>query len=808
MIARDFRYGLRSLIKQRGFTAVAVLTLAIALAANTAIFSVVNAILLRPLPYANPEQLVNLRGVNKIEGGDISVFSYPNFLDVKQQTKALEHVGAFTRSRSFLMEGDEPELISGLDVTSNLPDILGVRPQLGRFFNAKEDQETGPKVMVMSHELWQRRFKGDKAIVGRAIRFGSAGNLRTVVGVMPEGFRFPAGDEHRDYYTPFTEDIGPAKGQRDSIWLEAIGKMRPGVTVEQATADLATIAARLEKQYPNENTGLGMQAKSMHEEIVGDVRPALLMLFGAVAVVLLIGCANVANLLLARATSRHKEISIRAALGASRSRITMQLLVESVMLSALAGSCGLLLASWGIDALLAFAPPEIPRLHTVSLDGRVMLFTTLLSVFTGIAFGLAPALSASRTNLTEALKEGTRGSTEGKRNRLRNILVVASVAMSLMLLAGAGLLLRSFIHVTGISAGYDYRNAIALDISPRTITYPDDAKMLAFYDRVFEGIEAIPGVESVGAADSLPLTPNESIWSFEIVGQPAPAPGREPYSKVNIITPGFLQTMRIPVIRGRDISPQDRAGGADVLVVNEAFARQLFPNKDALGQKLRFEATPTRPETLAEIVGIVGDVRWRGLTEDAPATMFFPLAQRPRRFQSIVVRAPNAASLGPSLRAVVRNIDRQQPIVAVNVLEETRSDSLATRRFNLILLAVLAIVALVLAAVGIFSVMNYAVTQRTTEIGIRMALGAEARDVFQLIVGHAARLVLLGTAIGVAGALMSSRAIGTLLYGIKPADPWTFAAIVIVIGGTALLASYLPARRAARVDPLVAIRYD
>ena len=807
MISADLRYSFRTLIKQRGFTAVAVLTLAVALAANTAIFSVVNAILLRPLPFANPDRLVNLTFFNRLDGGNpIPVQSYPNYIDLRTHAKSMENVAAFTRARAFLMEGAEPELMTGLDASSNLLATLGVRPQLGRFFTPAEDSEKGAKVIVISHELWQRKFSGDPNIVGRGIRFGTSGEVRTIVGVLPAGFRFPVDEEPRDYMTPFEQDMGEARGQRDSIWINLVGRMKPGVSMEQALADLKTLAGRLEKQYPNENAGVVFIATSMHEDIVRDVRPALWILFGAVAVVLLIGCANVANLLLARATSRHKEISIRAALGASRGRITMQLLVESIVLSVLAGAVGLLLASWGIDALLAFAPADIPRLDTVTLDGKVLLFTTLLSIFTGIAFGLAPALSASRPNLTDALKEGTRGSTEGKRNRLRSILVVAAVAMSLMLLAGAGLLLRSFIHVTGIDPGYDHRNAISVQLSPRTPAYPDDEKMIAFYDRLIDAIRAVPGVENAAAVESLPLTPNESVWSFRISGRPEPAPGRVPSSKVAIVTPGLFETMRIPVIRGRDITPQDHGKSLKVAVVNEAWVREFFPNEEPIGKKLVFD--PEDPEAYAQIVGVVGDVRWRSLTQDAPSTMFFPHKQRPRRFMSIVVRAPNADSLGPTLREVVRRIDPQQPIVAVDTLAGNRKESLAARRFNLILLTVLAVVALLLAAVGIFSVMNYAVTQRTTEIGIRMALGAEARDVFRLIVGHAARLVLIGTAIGVAGALLSSRFISTLLYGIKPADPWTFAAIVIVIGGTALLASYLPARRAAKVDPLVAIRYD
>ena len=803
MIASDFRYTLRTLARQRGFTAVAVLTLAIALASNTAIFSVVNAILLRPLPFAAPERLVNLTSMNRLDGATFPVYSYPNFVDVRAQAKTLEHVTAYSRTGAFLMEGAEPEFLYGLRVTANMPQLLGVRPQLGRFFNAQEDRDGGARVVVLSHELWQRSFNGDRAILGRGIRIGTAGDVMTVIGVMPPGFRFPVDEDQRSYYLSYEQNVGRGRDSRGSIWTNVVAKARPGVSLDQVRAELKAIAGRLEKQYPEDNTGLVFTASSMHEDAVRDVRPALMMLFGAVAVVLLIGCANVANLLLARATARHKEISIRAALGASPARITMQLLVESVVLSLLAGAVGLLLASWGIHALLAFAPSDIPRLDGVSLDGRVLLFTTLLSVLTGIIFGLAPAISASRPDLTEALKEGTRGSTEGKRNRMRSVLVVTAVALSLMLLAGAGLLLRSFVHVTGIDAGYDYRNALAFDFYPRAQAYPESAAAVEFTERMLTELRALPGVETAGAADSLPLSPQESVWSFGIVGQPPPAPGREPSSKAVVVSPGFFDAMRIPRMAGRDLAATDRADTPRVLVVNEAFTRKFFPKENAIGKKLQLDT-----DVVGEIVGIVGDVRWRSLTEEPPPTMFFALAQSPRRGVSVVVRGQNAEAMGPTLRAFLRRMDSQQPVTEMRTLAGQRVESLATRRFNLILLAVLAIVALILAAVGIYSVMNYTVTQRTTEIGIRMALGAEALDVFRLIVGQAGRLVFLGIAIGVAGALASARLIGSLLYGVKASDPWTFAAIVLVIGATALVASYVPARRAAHVDPLVAMRYD
>lgn len=803
MIGHDIRYSIRTLLERRGFTAVAVLTLAIALAANTAIFSVVNAILLRPLPFATPDRLLNLTGISRIDGGTTAVYSYPNYADVRAEAKTLSEVTAFVRTRAFLMEGDDPELMWGLRITANLPQLTGVSPQLGRFFTSEEDREGGAEVIVISHDLWQRRFQGDRSIIGRAIRFGTAGQLRTVIGVMPPGFRMPVDEDVRQFMIPFEQDVGEARTQRDAIWINVVARAREGATLEQVNAELDTISKRLAAQYPEANTGLRFVASSMHEDVVREVRPALLLLFGAVAVVLLIGCANVANLLLARATVRHKEISVRAALGASPGRITVQLLVESLVIAIAAGAVGLLLAAWGIDALLAFAPSEIPRLDAVAMDTRVLLFAAGLSIVTGFAFGLAPAISASRPNLTNALKEGTRGSTEGKRNRLRSILVVFAVALSLMLLAGAGLLLRSFIHVSALDPGYDHRNATALTISARNLAYPDTPKMMAFHERLMSEIRTLPGVTSVGAVDTVPLAPQESVYSFNIVGRPPAPPGQSPSSKVLVATPGLFETLRIRLVKGREILATDRANTQPVVVVNEAFVRQFLPNENPIGKKLEYA-----PDDVVEIVGVVGDARWRSLTAEPPPIMFQAHAQRARRTMSYVVRAANGETLAPSLRALVRRLDPQQPIMDIQPLAASRAESLATRRFNLMLLAALAVVALVLAAVGIFSVMSYSVTQRTSEIGIRMALGAGTNDVFRLIVGHAVRLVAAGTAIGVAGALLSSRAMESLLYGVRPADPWTFAAIVIVIAGTALLASYLPARRAARVDPLVAIRYD
>ena len=807
MLRQDFRYAFRALLKYRGFTAVAILTLAIALGANTAIFSVVNSVLLRPLPYDAPERLVDLDAYNRLDGDDLPVYSYPNYADVRQQSKTME-IGAYTRSSTFLMEGGDPELMSGLDASANLLSMVGVRPVLGRLFTEAEDRPGAPAVVLLSNDVWRRKFGADGSIIGRPIRIGTAGRTRTVVGILPPGFRFPAGEQERDFITPFEFDLeAEDRQQRDAIWISVVGKLRPGFSLAQANAELETIAARLEAQYPAANTALVFRAKSMHEETVSEVRPAVLLLFGAVGLVLLIGCANVANLLLARATARQKEISIRSALGASRNAIVRQLLIESVVLSLLAGAIGLLLAAWGIDVLLALAPEDIPRLESVGLDGTVLLFSLGLSLLTGILFGLAPALSASKPDLTEALKDATRGSTVGRKaNRMRSALVIAAVSLSLILLAGAGLLLRSFMNVTSVDPGYDYRNTVELRLSPRAVAYPEQPQVRVFYDRFFAALRAIPGVEAVGAGTMLPLSANESVNSFDIVGRPLAAPGREPAAKYVSVTPGFFHALGIRLLKGRDISANDTAGKPEVMVVNESFVREFFPNEDAIGKRLLLNRETGRT---IEIVGVVSDVRWRGMVTEPPATMFYAWPQQNSgRTLSVVVRAPNAASLVPTLRAAVRQFDREQPIVTLEPLAQTRAESLAERRFNLILIGLLATLALVLAAVGIYSVMSYAVTQRTSEIGIRMALGAQARDVFRLVVGQAVKLVGIGLVTGVAVALAGSRVMRSLLYGVTPTDPWTYVAICAVIGTIALVASYMPARRAARVDPLVAIRYD
>ncbi|HEX6158973.1 MAG TPA: ABC transporter permease [Thermoanaerobaculia bacterium] len=795
-LARDLRYAIRGLVRARGFAAVAILTLAVALGANTAIYSIVSAILLRPLPFPQPDQLIAVRASNA--GVAELSFSLPNYDDLRAQAKNFEHIAGFDSFSTFLYDGPEPELLSGSSVTANMFPLLGIKPYLGRTFTEAEDREGQPSLVVISYELWQRRFGGDRGILGRQIRVGATPD--TVIGVMPPRFTFPLRENERaDFWIPMKQD--PVSTARGAGWLSAIARLRDGVSLEQGDAELRTISGRMAKEQP----GLVFRAQPLHDRLVGEVRPALIVLMCAVGLVLVIGCANVANLLLARAAVRHREISIRAAIGATRGMIVRQLLVESVLLALISGAIGSLLAAWGVEMLVALAPPEIPRLHAITVDANVLLFTLGLSVLTGIVFGLTPALSASKTNLVEALKEGSRGSTEGRRgNRVRNTLVVAEIALSVILLAGAGLLLRSFLQLTGIDPGFDFRNGVTMDVPIRSAVFPGDDGVVQYYRRALEELRAIPGVTSVGGANYLPLGGDETTLSYAVVGRPAPPPGQSPSASFVYVTPGYFDVMRMSILRGRAITEHDGPKAPPAVVISESLARQQFPKSDPIGQQLDLDDG----RGIRTIVGVVRDVRVLSLTDVPRPTYYVSVLQAPMRRMQFVVRSPNAASLGSSVRAALRKLDREQPIYALRTLEEIRSQSLEGRRFMLVLIGMLASLALALAAVGIYSIMSYSVTQRTSEIGIRMSLGAEARDIFRLIVGHAVRLVLIGLVSGVVIALIATRVMTSLLFGITATDPVTFASICAVIGGIALLASYLPASRATRVDPLVAIRSE
>jgi putative ABC transport system permease protein len=807
-LLQDLRYGIRTMARDRVFTLVAILTLAVALGANTAIFTVVNSILLRPLPFDKPEQILRVYSRNTITGSNDLVLSHPNIEDLRTQSKTLDSVGVFVRTSTFIWESGEPTRATGSLLSSDMFRVLRAKPLLGRTFTPQDDRPGGPPIVLLSYDMWQQTFHGDPAIVGRGVRFGTGNRLRTIVGVMPQGWVFPIESECHDFWTPFHAEMDAADlNHRDAQFIETLARVKDGVTLEQVRAEAEVLGRRIEAQYPAEATGFRYYLTPFHQQLVEGVRPALLLLLGAVALVLLIGCANVANLLLARAAGRRREIAIRSAVGATRGRIVAQLLVESVLLAVIAGACGVLLASWGLDVLKAFAPPSIPRLDTISLDLRVLGFTLGLSVLTGIVFGLAPALAASKTNLNETLKEGTRGSTEGKvRNRIRNVLVTAAIALSLVLLVGAGLLLRSFMRVTGVDPGFDFQNTAFIQVSGRQNVYDTPQKQDAFMMRILDGLRAVPGVRSAGATDMLPLDRNERTWTFQIVGQPRFPAGNEPSATTSIVSPDYFRTMSIPLLRGRDVSNRDLPNTPRVVVINETFARRWFQNQSPVGRKLILRWDEGDEEH--EIIGVVGDVHYRDLTSEPAPMLYLAVRQHPQRRMHYIVQVPNATTIGPALRAVVRQIDREQPVLGARTMADVRGQTLATRRFNMILLGALSALALILAAVGIYSLMSYTVTQRTSEIGIRMALGAGTSDVFRLIVGNALKLVGIGVAVGVGVALAATRLMSTLLFGVGANDPVTFTAICATIAAVALVASWVPARRAARVDPLVAIRYD
>ena len=801
---QDVRYGARMLAKRKGFTLVAVSALALGVGANTAIFSVVNAVVLRPLPFADPDRLVKIYVTDARRGVTKYPASYLNFADWRAQNTSFEAIAAHASTGAAVRVGELPESVEGVYVSADLFRALGARPLMGRAL-LPEDEAPGSRVVVVSHEMWRKRFNSDPGIVGRQVAFD--GEPTTVVGVMPEGFRFPVEVVGPEYWQPL-DPKSEANLERGQNYLSVFGRLKPGVTPAQAQAEMATIAARLEQQHAEENAGRGVNLVPLHEDIVGDVRPALLVLLGAVGCVLLIACANVANLTLARAASRSREIAVRSALGASRWRVARQLLTESLLLSLVGGLAGLLLALWGVEALAAAIPADIPRAAEIGIDPAVLLFTLGVALLTGVVFGLAPALRASKSDLNESLKEGSRGSTEGFRgNRLRGLLVVFEVALSLVLLVGAGLLIRSFFELRAVRPGFDPQNLLTAGIGLPPNKYGDEASQAAFFKQVLERVAHLPGVKSVGGIEPLPMSGNNWSTAVTVDGRPAPPPGQRQRTQTRVVSPDYFRAMGIPLLRGRFITEQDTAESPKVVVVSESFARQVFPGEEAVGKRVK----PTlAPNFMAEIVGVVGDVKHGALDEAVTPELYASYRQAPQPFLALVVRAEPAVTAGltNSVREAVLQVDPNQPLYNVKTMEELLSDSVARRRFNMALLAVFAGIALALAAVGVFGVMSYSVTRRTHEIGIRVALGAQRRDVVRLIVGQGMALVGAGVALGLACALALSRLIAGLLYGVSASDPVIYSAVALTLAAVALAACYLPARRATRVDPMIALRHE
>ena len=801
---QDIRYGIRVLLKNPGLTFVAVLALALGIGANTAIFSVVNAVLLRPLPYDEPEQLVVVWRINPQRGQTQGASSFLNFADYRAQNSSFDALAAYNSTSSALSGRESPEQVPGVSATADVFKVLRTKPLLGRTFTPEDERPGGVPVAVISYGMWQSRFGADPNIIGREIILD--GRSKTVIGVLPASFQFQLADEQAEYWLPMdpTDDMNK---QRGANYLQVLGRLKPGVTLSQADADMKSIAGRLEQQYREDNAGRSVRLVSAHEVMVGELRPTLLVLLGSVAFVLLIACANVANLLLARAAGRGREIAVRVALGASRLRIVRQLLTESLLLSLLGGGLGLLLAIWGIDLLGAVVPADIPRFGEASLDLRVLGFTLGVTLLTGIVFGLAPALSASKLDLNEALKEGGRSASEGRgRNRVRSLLIVSEVGLSLVLLVGAGLLIKSFMHLRNTNPGFDSRRVLTASVSLPSSKYKEDEQIARFSQQMIERAAQLPGVEAVGAIMPLPFGKNAISISFSVEGRPEPAPGESPVSATRIITPDYLRAMNIPVIRGRAFTEQDSANAPKVILINEALARKHFPGEEAVGQRLHLGVNDIR----GEIVGVVGDVRSHDLSKEDGPEFYVPFQQVPINDFAIVVRtnSDDPASFAPALRSAVQQVDKDQPLYEVRTMTSLIADSVSRQRFSMTLLALFAGLALLLASVGIFSVMSFLVTQRTHEIGIRMALGAQTSDVLKLIVGKGMTLTLIGIVLGVMAALALTRVMSGLLFGVSATDPLTFIGVSLLLAFVALLACYIPARRAAKVDPMVALRYE
>jgi putative ABC transport system permease protein len=797
----DFRYALRQLIKAPSFTIVAILTLALGIGACTAIFSVVNTVLLSPLDYPDPARLVIIRETQLPKFPEFSV-SPPNYIDWEKQAKSYEYLAATTSASLNLTGEGEPQRLIGVKATAHYFDVYGVKPILGRMLLPEEDAVGKNHVVVLSYGFWQRVLGGARDVVGRSVQLN--GEPYQIVGVAPYGF---GAASKVDVWTPMAfKPNETANDARGGHYISVIGRLKPGVTFTQAKAEMEVIAAQLAVQYPDPQKGWGIFMMPMQDYYVRDVKPVLYTLLGAVGCVLLIACANLANLLLARATARHREISIRAALGAGRGRLIRQLLTESVVLAICGGAAGVVLAKWGLDALLALAPTNLPRSGEIHLNAGVLLFSLGLSIVTGLLFGIAPAWLAARADVNEALKQGTRGSTEGgARGRLRSALVVIEVMLALVLLGGAGLLARSFMQLVHVDPGFIPENATLMRLSLPQKKYAQPEQQTAFADALLERVKNLPGVQAVGVTHSMPLV-GDYVLGFNIEGRPPVDPSQEPSLNYYSVTPDYFRAMGIRLIRGRVFTAQDDAKAPRVCLINETLARQYFPNEDPIGKRMNIT---NGPETWREIVGIVGDIKQYGVDQTTTAQGYEPFAQVPFSSLNVVIRTKgSAAALLGALRPTVYAVDKDQPVGAIRPLEEIVADSVSRQRFAMTLLTVFSAVALVIAAVGIYGVMAYNVVQRTGEFGIRMALGAQQRDVLRLVLTQGGKLIGLGLAVGLLATLAASRAMGSMLFNTSAYDPLTLSSITLLLGAVALIACFFPANRATKVNPIEALRTE
>jgi putative ABC transport system permease protein len=797
---QDLRFGARMLLKQPGFTLIVILTLALGIGANTAIFSVVNAVMLRQLPFANADRLVRLRESNPERGFLSWDVSHPNFLDWRTRNQSFEAMAATDGTNLNLNTGADIEVVGGATITADFLPVLGVAPVLGRNFLPEEDRPGGnTRVVLLAHGFWQRRFGSDSGIVGKTLTIND--NTFTVVGVLPESFTWA----RSEMFIPLAPD--PARSRGDHR-LTVIGRLKPGVAWERALADMNTIAQQLAQQFPESNKGWSVAGQKFYDWIVPEQsRRSLFVFVGAVIFVLLIACSNVANLVLARASARQKEMAIRVALGAGRFRIIRQLMSEALLLALLAGTLGLLVAVWAVEALQTMNPAVLPRLNELSVDGRVVAFGLLFSLLTGVLFGLFPALQAARPDVHKTLKEGGRSGGASGRQRVRSALVIVEVALSVALLIGAGLLLRSFSKLQEIKPWFEPNNLLTMRISLPRSRYQGNQEAWKFYTRLLQETKALPGVRDAALTSAVPLAGTGNASSeVQIPGRAAAPEGSQPAAGWRVISPGYFRTLGVP-LRGRDFDERDTAESQPVAIISEEMARRYWPGEDPLGKTVIMDSLGKKSRA---IIGIAGDLRSFGLDAEPGALIYAPTAEIARGIQSrLVVRTraePTAQT--SAVRGVLRSIDANVPIYDIQTVEQLLYDSLGSRRFNMFLLGSFAGVALLLASVGLFGVMAYLVSQRTHEIGIRLALGARPRDLFRLVIGRGLLLASIGAAVGLAAAFGLARFLGTLLFQVRPTDALSFTAAPVLLLGVALLACYVPARRAMKVDPLVALRRE
>ena len=806
-LAQNLRFALRGLKRNPGFTAVAVLTLALGIGANTAMFSIINGVLLRPLPYRDPQNLV-LLSESWPQFPRLSL-SYLNYKDWRDQSRSFESVGA-VRNFVMTMTGiEEADRIPAQNVTASLFDLLGVRPELGRLFDATEDKPGAPPVALISHSLWQRRFSSSQSVLGKSVTLDN--QSYSIIGVMPLGFEVL--QQTADVILPFEPWASTLPDDRS--WhpgILPIARLKPGVSVEQARSDIAIIAARLAKEYPEYDSKVTSLVDRMQDQIVQNARPVLLILVAAVGAVLLIACVNVANILLVRATGRRREIAVRGALGACRSDIIGQLLTESVLLSVLGGALGLLLASASLPVLLRLAGSRLPRSNGVSVDAYVLAATALIAILAGVVFGLVPAWQAWRVDLRETLGEASRGGSSRSVLRAREALVVSEIALAMVLLAGAGLLLRSFERLSQVSPGFSADHILVANIVRSPSAYRDPNIRLGFFDRLFEQVSAIPGVRSVGGVSFLPVTGTGSALHFNIQGRPPRSPEEYTISGYRVVSAGYFKTLGVRLLAGRWLEDRDREQAPDVVLVNSSFVKTYFPNQSALGQHIQVGAIPDSSVPWMEVVGVVGDVK-QSLATESSTEMYVPYRQADRVLPvfaiSLVVRTVgDPLAQAGAIRAIAHDLDPNQPITGIRTMEQNISQSVSEPRFRTILLAIFAAIALALAAVGIFGVMAYSVVQRTRELGVRISLGASRKVIFQLVLNRGLRLTLLGLAIGLAATFALTRYLSSLLFNVPSYDPLTLVCVTAGLLVVALIACYLPARRATLVDPIVALRQE